>query len=120
MEEIYLDNKPEEESEIEKKTEDQEIVETNQNNTTSESDDEAMICSSSSFDQTSSYGNDATTSSIEEISPNRHVTLPEPSQTYPTEFYPDEQQYMLNNQPFYPSPSIIAPHHHNFYYPTHF
>ncbi|CAF0885529.1 unnamed protein product [Adineta steineri] len=92
----------------------------NHNNTTSESDDDAMICSSSSFDQTSSYGNDATTSSIEEISPNRHAILPEPPQTYPHEFYSDDQHFMLNSQQFYPSSTIISQHHPNFYYPTHF
>jgi hypothetical protein len=92
---------------------------TNQNHTTSESEDDVMICSSSSFDQTSSYGNDATTSSMDEISPTRHMILPEPSQTFPNEFYHDEQHFMVNPQQFYPPP-IISQHHHNFYYPTHF
>ncbi|UJR26833.1 hypothetical protein I4U23_008146 [Adineta vaga] len=96
---------------------------TNSNNFTSESEDDAMICSSSSFDQTSSYGNEATTSSIEEVSPTRHLIIPEASQTYVNEFYPDEhQQFLLNNQQFYPPPTIMSQHHphHNFYYPTNF
>ena len=98
----------------------------NQNNLPSESDDDGMICSSSSFDQTSSYGNDATNSSIEDINTNGpylfHIP---PSQTFTNEFYPDEQHFILNNQQFYPPqppPQIISQHHHphNFYYPTHF
>jgi hypothetical protein len=95
---------------------------TNQNNLTSESEDDAIICSSSSFDQTSSYCNDATNSSMEEISPNGHMILPAPSQTFSNEFYSDEQHFMLNNQQFYPPPPppIVAQHHHNFYYPPHF
>ncbi|CAF0733721.1 unnamed protein product [Adineta ricciae] len=95
----------------------------NLNNLTSESEDDGMLCSSSSFDQTSSYGNEATTSSIEEVSPTRHMIVPEPSHTYSNEFYPDEhQQFLLNNQQFYPPPTIMSQHHphHNFYYPTHF
>jgi hypothetical protein len=94
-----------------------------QNNLTSESEDDAIICSSSSFDQTSSYGNDATNSSMEEISPNGHMILPGPSQTFSNEFYSDEQHFMLNNQQFYPPPPppmISQHHHHSFYYPTHF
>jgi hypothetical protein len=97
---------------------------TNPNNFTSESEDDAMICSSSSFDQTSSYCNDATNSSMEEISPNGHLIIPNASQTFSNEFYSDEQHFMLNNQQFYPPPPppMISQHHshHNFYYPTHF
>jgi hypothetical protein len=97
---------------------------TNQNNLTSESEDDAILCSSSSFDQTSSYCNDATNSSMEEISPNGHMILPGPSQIFSNEFYSDEQHFILNNQQFYPPPppSIVSQHHHhhNFYYPTHF
>lgn len=91
----------------------------NPHHMTSESEDDVMLCSSSSFDQTSSYGNDATNSSLEDISPNRHVTLPPPSQAFPHEFYPEEQHFILNNQQFYPPAILPAPHHH-FYYPTHF
>ncbi len=83
-----------------------------------------MICSSSSFDQTSSYCNDATNSSMEEISPNGHLIIPTASQIFSNEFYSDEQHFMLNNQQFYPPPPppMISQHHshHNFYYPTHF
>jgi hypothetical protein len=94
---------------------------TNQTNSTSESDDDAVICSSSSFDQTSSYGNDATNSSMEEISPNGHMMLPGHSQAYPNEYYSDEQHFMLNNQQFYPPPPpIVTQHHPNFYYPSHY
>ena len=95
---------------------------TNQNNLTSESDDDAIICSSSSYDQTSSYCNDQTDSSMEEISPNGHMILPGPSQTFANEFYSDEQHFILNNQQFYPPlpPPIVSQHHQNFYYPTHF
>ncbi len=99
---------------------------TNPNALTSESEDDAMICSSSSFDQTSSYGNDATDSSLEEISPTGHMMVPGASQTFSYECYPDEQQqqFMLTNQPFYPPAPILPQHHHHqqhsFYYPTHF
>ncbi|CAF1043986.1 unnamed protein product [Rotaria sp. Silwood1] len=98
----------------------------NHNHFTSESEDDAILCSSSSFDQTSSYCNDATNSSMDEISPNGHMILPGPSQTFTNEFYSDEQHFMLNTQQFYPStlppppPPIVTQHHHNFYYPTHF
>ena len=102
-----------------------------QNNLTSESEDDAIICSSSSFEQTSSYCNDATSSSMEDISPNGHIILSGTSQTFSNEFYSDEQRFMINNhQQFYPlpppppppppPPSIISQHHSNFYYPTHF
>ncbi|CAF1251401.1 unnamed protein product [Rotaria magnacalcarata] len=95
-----------------------------QNNLTSESEDDAMICSSSSYDQTSSYGNDATNSSVDEISPNGHLILPGSSQGFQNEFYVEEQHFLLNNQQFYPPPPpppmVSQHHHHNFYYPTHF
>ena len=101
---------------------------TNSNNLTSESEDDPMICSSSSFDQTSSYCNDATNSSMEEISPNGHMILPTASQAFSNEFYSDEPHFVLNNQPFHhhhhlpPPPPMISHHHHphSYYYPTHF
>ncbi|CAF2432931.1 unnamed protein product [Rotaria sp. Silwood2] len=97
----------------------------NQNHSTSESEDDAMLCSSSSYDQTSSFCNDATNSSMEEISPNGHMILPGASQTFTNEFYTDEQHFMLNTQQFYPPPPplpppIVTQHHHNFYYPTNY
>jgi hypothetical protein len=100
----------------------------NPNNLTSESEDDAIICSSSSFDQTSSYCNDATNSSMEEISPNGHMILPTASQTFSNEFYSDEPHFILNNQQFHhpPPPPMISQHHHHhhhnhsFYYPAHF
>ncbi|CAF0810081.1 unnamed protein product [Rotaria sordida] len=106
-----------------KKINDQSKTTTNHNHLTSESEDDAILCSSSSFDQTSSYCNDATSSSMEEISPNGHMIIPGPSQTFSNEYYPDEQHFMLNTQQFYPPPPppiVSSQHHHNFYYPTHF
>ena len=55
---------------------------THRNNLTSESEDDAIICSSSSYEQTSSYCNDATNSSMEEISPNGQMIGPGASQTF--------------------------------------
>jgi hypothetical protein len=94
----------------------------NPNQMTSESEDDAMICSSSSFDHTPSYGNDATNSSLDDISPTRQMNLTCPSNVYPHEFYLDEQHSMLNNPSFYSTTGLPAPHnnHHHFYYPTHF
>jgi len=98
---------------------------------TSESEDDAMLCSSSSYDQTSSYCNEATNSSMDEIiSPNNPMNLPVNSQTFTNDFYSDDQHFLANNQAFYPTSTPIIPHHHhhhhhdhrtsNFYYPTHF
>ena len=100
---------------------------TNGNHLTSESEDDAMICSSSSYDQTSSYCNDATNSSMEEVSPNGQMMIPAVSQTFPNEFYSDEAHFMLNHHQYppphhhHPPPMISQQHHHHgFYYPTHF
>ena len=101
----------------------------NGNHLTSESEDDAMICSSSSYDQTSSYCNDATNSSMEEISPNGQMILPGVPQTFANEFYSDEpSHFMVNHQQYHqhhhplPPPPMISQHHphHSFYYPTHF
>jgi hypothetical protein len=53
---------------------------------TSESEDDGIIS-----DQVSSYCNDATDSSMEEISPDRHMILPGSSQTFANEVYPDDK-----------------------------
>lgn len=101
---------------------------TNGNHLTSESDDDAMICSSSSFDQTSSYCNEATNSSMDEVSPNGQMIMPVVSQNFPNEFYSDEPHFLINHQQYsphhhhHPPPPMISQHHHHhgFYYPTHF
>lgn len=94
---------------------------------TSESEDDAMLCSSSSYEQTSSYCNEATNSSMDEIiSPNNPMILPNNSQTFANDFYSDDQHFLVNNQQYYPTSTPIIPQHQhlhrtsNFYYPTHF
>jgi hypothetical protein len=72
-----------------------------QTNLTSESEDDTGIYSSNSLDHGSSYCGD---SSTEEITP---MILPEHSQSYSTNFYSNEQQFMLPDHSFY-------------YYPTHY
>lgn len=84
---------------------------------TSESDDDGMLCSSSSFDQTSSYGNEATNSSVDEISPqNCNFNHPAMSQNYMRDYYQEDQSFIFNNQQFYPMAMLPTPPNTNFYY----